>query len=129
MPDRAVDIVPARSSDAAVTMLLEMLGKHRGDAAALLVEDAVVSYAKLRAGVDRFARQLLADRNDLGEERIAMLLPTGRDYVTALLGIWRCCRAVEYGRSRQGTRIRNPYRACDTSRQFRQAGRKDCGEL
>ena len=89
MPDRAVDIFPARSGNAAVTMLLEVLGKHQGDAAALLVEDAVVSYAKLRAGVDRFARQLLADKNDLAEERIAMLLPTGRDYVTALLGIWR----------------------------------------
>ncbi len=70
-------------------MLLEILGKHRGDATALLVGDEKISYAELRTDVDDFARHLLADKNDLAEERIALLLPAGCDYVTGLLGIWR----------------------------------------
>ena len=89
MPACAVDTVPGSSSDNAVTMLLDILGEHPDAAAALLVDDAVVSYGILREDVDRFARQLLADENDLAEERIALLLPAGRDYVTGLLGIWR----------------------------------------
>ena len=89
MSDCAVGIVPDCSRDAAVTMLLEKLPMHPGDAPALLANDESVSYAELRTGVDDFARYLLADKNDLAEERIAMLLPAGRDYVTALLGIWQ----------------------------------------
>jgi len=56
---------------------------------ALTIDDASVTYSELREGVDAFARNLLAGKDDLVEERIAMLLPAGRDYVTALLGIWR----------------------------------------
>jgi malonyl-CoA/methylmalonyl-CoA synthetase len=56
---------------------------------ALTIDDASVTYSELREGVDAFARNLLAGRDDLAEERIAMLLPAGHDYVTALLGIWR----------------------------------------
>ncbi len=72
-----------------MTMLLDKLPQHPGDAPALLANNESVSYAELRTSVDDFARYLLADKNDLAEERIAMLLPAGHDYVTALLGIWR----------------------------------------
>ena len=89
MSDCAVGAVPGGPGDNVVTMLLERLPKHPGDAVALLFDDESVSYAELGTGVDDFARYLLADKTDLAEQRIAMLLPAGRDYVTALLGIWR----------------------------------------
>ena len=72
-----------------MTMLLDKLPQHPGDAPALLANNESVSYAELRTSVDDFARYLLADKNDGAEERIAMLLPAGHDYVTASLGIWR----------------------------------------
>lgn len=68
--------------------LLDRLREHDNDAPALLVDESRVTYVELRTGVDAFGHNLLAGKDDLDEERIAMLLPAGRDYVTALLGIW-----------------------------------------
>lgn len=47
------------------------------------------SYARVNARVNRFAAGLLAGAQDLGEERVAFLIPASLDYVTALHGIWR----------------------------------------
>ena len=72
-----------------MTTLLKKLEAHDSKTASLLCGDTSISFGDLRASVDAFARQLLDGKDDLGEERIAMLLPAGPDYVTALLGIWR----------------------------------------
>jgi malonyl-CoA/methylmalonyl-CoA synthetase len=70
-------------------MLNEILNKHPRDAIALFINDDSISYGNLQKDVDDFARYLLAEKTDLAEECVAMLLPAGRDYVIALLGIWR----------------------------------------
>jgi len=72
-----------------MTTLVDRMQNHDGQKPALLVSETVVDYADLRKAVDAFAHQLLSGADDLAEERIALLLPAGRDYVTALLGIWR----------------------------------------
>ena len=56
---------------------------------ALIDGDAQYSYRQANARIDRFAAGLLNGNNDLEEERIAVLIPAGLDYVTALHGIWR----------------------------------------
>ena len=56
---------------------------------ALIDGDAQYSYRQANAGIDRFAAGLLNGKKDLEEERIAVLIPAGLDYVTALHGIWR----------------------------------------
>ncbi len=70
-------------------MLLEKLQQHPRDAIALLIDAASIDYGSLHKAVDGFARYLLSGKSDLAEERVAMLLPAGRDYVIALLGIWQ----------------------------------------
>jgi len=59
------------------------------DAPALIDGKRRFSYRELHARCRRFASGLLGHRTDLGEERIAMLLPASIDYVTALHGIWQ----------------------------------------
>ena len=56
---------------------------------ALVEGDAQYSYRQTNARIDRFAAGLLNGKKDLDEERIAVLVPAGLDYVTALHGIWR----------------------------------------
>ena len=72
-----------------MTTLVDRLATHRGETTALCVDEARVSYESLHQRVDGCAAGLLDGRDDLGEERIALLLPAGIDYVTALLGTWR----------------------------------------
>jgi malonyl-CoA/methylmalonyl-CoA synthetase len=50
---------------------------------------AVFSYADLERRVRQAAHGLLRGAADLHEERIALLLPAGIDYVSTLLGTWR----------------------------------------
>ena len=69
--------------------LTEQMSTHPDSATALIFGSDAATYGELRAAVDVFAQTLLGERADLDEERIAMLLPSGRDYVVALLGIWR----------------------------------------
>ena len=47
------------------------------------------SHAALDSRIRAFARGLLGGMGDLREERIAVLIPAGLDYVTALHGVWR----------------------------------------
>lgn len=47
------------------------------------------TYSDLHERIDKMAAGLLGSKPDLKEERIALLIPGGVDYVTALLGIWR----------------------------------------
>ena len=72
-----------------MTTLLARIAEHPADAIALVADPVTVSYGELREAVDAFAARLLAGREDLAEERVAMLLPAGPDYVTTLLAIWR----------------------------------------
>ncbi|MDX1500169.1 MAG: AMP-binding protein, partial [Woeseiaceae bacterium] len=72
-----------------MTTLLARIAEHPANAIALVADPVTVSYGELREAVDAFAARLLAGREDLAEERVAMLLPAGPDYVTTLLAIWR----------------------------------------
>jgi malonyl-CoA/methylmalonyl-CoA synthetase len=72
-----------------MTMLVDRLQGHADAAQALAFGEERTTYGQLRAAVDAFAQTLLGSRDDLAEERIAMLLPSGLDYVIALLAIWR----------------------------------------
>jgi malonyl-CoA/methylmalonyl-CoA synthetase len=47
------------------------------------------TYADLQRQVLRVAAALLGTARDLGEERIAFLLPASADYIAVLLGLWR----------------------------------------
>ena len=59
------------------------------DRVALVDSESNWSYRELNARIDRCAAGLLNGKKDLDEERIAVLLPAGLDYVAALHGIWR----------------------------------------
>jgi malonyl-CoA/methylmalonyl-CoA synthetase len=59
------------------------------DEIALIDGDSRHSYHDVHMRINRFATGLLAQNNDLNEERIAFLIPASLDYVTALHGIWR----------------------------------------
>lgn len=59
------------------------------DKTALLDQGRSVSYSDLSRRIQLFASGLLAGETDLGEERIAFLLPASVDYVTVLHGVWR----------------------------------------
>ena len=62
----------------------------RGNQGIALIEgDARHSYAALESRVEAFACVLLGQRDHLAGERVAILIPAGRDYVTALHGVWR----------------------------------------
>ena len=47
------------------------------------------SYQDVNGNVERFAAGLLADRDDLAEERIGFLIPASLEYITVLHGTWR----------------------------------------
>jgi malonyl-CoA/methylmalonyl-CoA synthetase len=47
------------------------------------------TYSDLHERINKMAAGLLEGKADLKEERIALLIPGGVDYVTTLLGIWR----------------------------------------
>lgn len=59
------------------------------DRIALVDGESSWSYRELNTRINRCATGLLNGKNDLEEERIAVLLPAGSDYVTALHGVWR----------------------------------------
>lgn len=56
---------------------------------ALVEGVARYSYAALDSRIEALARGLLAEKDDLDRERVAVLMPAGRNYVTTLHGIWR----------------------------------------
>ena len=66
---------------------LELRAGNRGTA--LIEGDARHSYAALESRIEAFARGLLGEKDHSTGERVAVLMPAGRDYVTALHGIWR----------------------------------------
>ncbi|NNF15285.1 MAG: AMP-binding protein, partial [Gammaproteobacteria bacterium] len=59
------------------------------DNIALVDGNHQMTYGELQTRVDQLATGLLAGREDLNEERIAILIPASPDYVIALHGIWR----------------------------------------
>lgn len=63
---------------------------RKGNQGTALIEgDARHSYGSLESRVEAFACVLLGQRDHLAGERVAILIPAGRDYVTALHGVWR----------------------------------------
>ena len=56
---------------------------------ALVDGDRHFSYREINAHINGCAAGLLGGKNDLHEERIAVLIPAGLDYVAALHGVWR----------------------------------------
>lgn len=70
--------------------LFERLTSHPQEAIALRFNSESLTYAALNTQVQNFVCALLAEgKKSLAEERIALFLPAGFDYVVALLGIWR----------------------------------------
>ena len=61
----------------------------RNEDVALAEDGARYSYAALESRIETFARELLGEKDDLDRERVAILIPAGLDYVTALHGVWR----------------------------------------
>ena len=61
-------------------------GCHR---TALISDEKVIDYGELQSLITLVAQSLLADSNDLQEERIAIFLPASIEYVQALHGVWR----------------------------------------
>ena len=59
------------------------------DRTALLSRGVPFSYSDLLQASQEMARSLLKGSDDLGEERIAFLLPGGMEYVMVQWGIWR----------------------------------------
>lgn len=59
------------------------------DRLALVDGESRFSYREINERIDRCAAGLLGGKNDLDEERIAILAPAGLDYVTALHAVWR----------------------------------------
>ena len=59
------------------------------DRIALADGDSRYSYRDINTRIDRCAAGLLGGKNDLDEERIALLAPAGIDYVVALHAVWR----------------------------------------
>jgi malonyl-CoA/methylmalonyl-CoA synthetase len=59
------------------------------DGVALVDGERSFTYREVNARANQFATGLLAEKDDLDEERIAFLIPASLDYVTALHGIWR----------------------------------------
>ena len=66
-----------------------VLNSDRPDKVALIEGDHAFTYAQVESRIVQFASGLLAGRSDLEEARIAFLIPSGVDYVTALHGVWR----------------------------------------
>ena len=56
---------------------------------ALIDGDVHFTYGELARRIDRLAGGLLAGSHDLGETRVAFLVPASVDYVIALHGVWR----------------------------------------
>jgi malonyl-CoA/methylmalonyl-CoA synthetase len=63
--------------------------RNNSSKTALVEGDKSYTYAEVNERIDRFATGLLADRQDLQEERIAFFLPASLDYVTTMHGVWR----------------------------------------
>lgn len=59
------------------------------DRIALVEGDSRFSYRDINARIDRCVAGLLGGKNDLEEQRIAILVPAGLDYVVALHAVWR----------------------------------------
>ena len=57
--------------------------------AALIEGNERHCYAALDSRIKAFARGLRGESADLDRERVAVLIPAGRDQVTALHGVWR----------------------------------------
>jgi malonyl-CoA/methylmalonyl-CoA synthetase len=68
--------------------LIDRAWEH-GTRTALVTEAGQFSYADLLDASARVARFCLAGRDDLNEQRVAFLAPSGFDYVAMQWGIWR----------------------------------------
>ena len=65
------------------------LNRSNPDKPALVDGQDQYTYSQVDLQVQRFASGILADAEDLREERIAFLIPASPEYVTVMHGIWR----------------------------------------
>ena len=86
-PSRLSSALPPRAKTVTRTAFPGLSDSN--ERTALVEGDTQYSYSQANARIDRFAAGLLNTKKDLEEERIAVLIPAGLDYVTALHGIWR----------------------------------------
>ena len=63
--------------------------REHGDRVALITEEGQFSYNDLLKASAHVASFLLAGQDDLNEQRVAFLAPSGFDYVAMQWGIWR----------------------------------------
>ncbi|MGH9247045.1 MAG: AMP-binding protein, partial [Acidimicrobiales bacterium] len=66
---------------------LERIARH-DTRKAIVDPGGAWSYDALETDATGLAAALLAGRDDLGEERVALLCAPGHDFVTGLLGCW-----------------------------------------
>ncbi|MGW8178677.1 MAG: acyl-CoA synthetase [bacterium] len=67
--------------------MIRALSRH-GDRIALIDDRGQYAFSDLLLRSKKVAHQLLSERPDLEEARVAFLVPPGVDYVSTLLGIW-----------------------------------------
>ena len=65
------------------------LNRSNPDKPALVDGQDQYTYSQVDLEVQRFASGILANAEDLNEERIAFLIPASPEYVTVMHGIWR----------------------------------------
>jgi malonyl-CoA/methylmalonyl-CoA synthetase len=69
----------------------EIISRARAfyDRTAIVAADGLMSYEQLDAASERVAGRILDGRDDLGEARVAFLVPAGARYAAIQWGIWR----------------------------------------
>ncbi|RAG83172.1 non-ribosomal peptide synthetase [Streptacidiphilus pinicola] len=78
---------PAQPAPATLAQLFEARAARDGAATALLCEDDAISYAELNEAANRLAHQLSAEHGVGPGSRVAVALPRGTDWVTAVLAV------------------------------------------
>jgi len=77
-----------KTSDSTYSIELVARAAQRGDAPAIVDQEGIASYRDVVALARRMAETLLAGAGDLAGGRVAILVPSGRDYVAAQWGAW-----------------------------------------
>ena len=76
-------------ADIPLTRILAFHAEHKGEAPAYRLDDEIVSWRALERDAERRAITLAA----LGverDERVALSLPNGRDFIASMFAIWKC---------------------------------------
>ena len=63
--------------------------REQGDRTAIISTEGVFTYQQLLDTSEQFAKSILEDVDDLKEQRVAFLIPSGFQYTATQWGIWR----------------------------------------